>query len=156
MPYTTYLAVNNKYLSDAGDKVGFTSSGDALANMESAERIIRARLNGFIDPTYMATWVDDTTTPELIQEIAAKLTAAFRYRQRASEDLPDGVAGYAQTLYVEAMDMLAAIINGKLDIVEGGLVLSEAGHLNESHFYPNDTVQDWDYDGVKFRMGAVF
>src|SRR5437879_4762406 len=110
MSYTVYTDINNKYLSDAGDKVAFTSSGDASPLIQSAERIIRARLSGFIDIGYQATWVDTTTTPELIQEIAAKLAAALRYRQRASEDSPDRVSPYAQTLYDEAMANLQAIV----------------------------------------------
>ena len=156
MSYTDYASVNNKYLGDTGDKAAFTSSGDAAPLIESAERIIRARLSGFIDPAYQATWLDTNTTPEIIQEIAARLTAALRYRQRSSEDVPGEPNSYAQTLYNEAMDMLTAIVDGKLDIIEVGLVLADSAQRSVLHFYPNDTVQDTDPDSIKFRIGQVF
>ena len=156
MSYTVYTDVNNKYLGDVGDKAAFTSSNDAAPLIQSAERIIRASLSGFIDPTYQATWVDTTTTPEIIQEIAAMLAAALRYRQRASEDAPDEASSYAQVLYDEAMAMLRSIVNGDMDITEVGLVLASTANMNELHFYPNDSVCDSDPDGVKFQMGAVW
>jgi hypothetical protein len=152
--YTVYTDVNSKYLSDAGDKVAFTSSGDATAQIDSAGRIIRARLASFIDSTYMSTWQDTTNTPEIIQEIAAKLAAALQYRRRASEDTPDQVSPYAQTLYDEAFADLKAIQDGDMDIVDVGLVLTGTGSgLSELHFYPNDSVDDFDPDGVKFEIG---
>ena len=153
MSYTTYTDVNNKYLSDAGDKVAFTSSGDAAPLIQSAERIIRARLSGFIDPAYQATWVDITTTPEIIQEIAARLAGSLQYRKRASEDAPDAPSTYAQTLYNEGLAMLDAIVAGNLDITEVGLVLANTSAMSELHFYPNDTAIDTD-DDVKFKMGV--
>ncbi len=156
--YTVYTDCNSKYLSDIGDKVAFTSSGDAAPLIESAGRIIRARLGSFIDSAYMSTWQDTTTTPELIQEIAAKLAAALQYRRRASEDSPDAVSAYAQQLYDEAMASLQCILDGDLEIIDVGLVLTGSGgsRLSELHFYPNDTVQDQDPDGVKFQIGQRF
>lgn len=156
MSYVTYTTVNSKYLSDVGDKAAFKSSTDAAPQIESAERIIRGRLSGFIDPAYQASWVDPTTTPEIIQEIAAKLAAAFRYRAAASEDSPDSVSAYAQTLYDEALADLKAIVDGEMDIVEVGLVLANTAAMSELHFYPNDSVDDNDPDGVKFEMGMKF
>jgi hypothetical protein len=156
--YTVYTDVNTKYLGDVGDKVAFTSSGDAAPQIESAGRIIRARLGSFIDATYMSTWIDTTSTPEFIQEIAAKLAAALQYRRRASEDVPDAVSAYAQQLYDEAMADLQCILDGDVEIVEVGLVTTGTGgsRLSELHFYPNDTVCDPDPDGVKFEIGMRF
>lgn len=155
--YTVYTDVNNKYLGDIGDKVAFTSAGDAVPQIESAGRIIRARLASFIDSSYMSTWTDTTNTPEIIQEIAAKLAAALQYRRRSSEDVADQVSTYAQTLYDEALADLQGIIDGEIDITDVGLVLSGTGSgLSELHFYPNDTVQDSDPDGVKFQIGMKF
>lgn len=153
MSYTVYTDVNSKYLGDVGDKAAFVSSNDAAPLIQSAERIIRASLSGFIDPTYQASWVDTTTTPEIVQEIAAKLAAALRYRQKASEDAPDTTSSYAQTLYDEAIGMLRGIVDGSLDITEVGLILAGTGSLSELHFYPNDTAIDTE-DDVKFRIGA--
>lgn len=155
MSYTIYTDVNNKYLGDIGDKAAFTSTMDAAPQMQSAERIIRARLSGFIDPAYQATWLDVNTTPEIIQEIAAKLTAALRYRERTSEDAVE-VSAYAQTLYDEAMADLKAIVDGDLDIVEAGLVLADTAAMSQLHFYPNDSIEEGDPDDVKFRIGQVF
>lgn len=153
MSYTVYTDVNAKYLSDAGDKVSFTSSNDAIPQIQSAERIVRAQLSGFIDPTYLATWSDTTTTPEIIQEITAKLAAALRYRARASEDNPDEAHSYAQTLYDEAIGMLRDIVNGDMDIIEVGLILADTAAMSQLHFYPNDTAIGTE-DDVIFRIGA--
>ena len=154
MPYTVYTDANSKYLSDAGDKVAFTSSGDAAPLIESAERIIRARLSGFIDKAYQATWVDTSTTPEIIQEIAAKLAAALQYRRRASEDATE-TDSYAQTLYNEAIADLQCIVDGDIDITEDGLVLADTANISQLNFYPNDLAIGTE-DDVKFSIGMQF
>lgn len=126
------------------DKIQVDSARYTLLELD-AQRIVRGYLAGYIDAATIATWVDPSSTPELIRAIAGRLVAAFYYRERYSEDSLDDPQ-FAIVKYQEAIAWLVAIQMGTMDIgttVDGGLT------LEESDFYPNDTVTD---EGPFFTM----
>lgn len=114
-----------------------------------ADRLIRAQLAGVFTPVVVATWVDPSTTPELIRSISGRLAAAYLIRNLYSEE-GNAVPEYATELYVEGVGMLAAIRSGNLTVVDGaGVPITEA--TSDISFWPNDTT-----DGPYFTMNQQF
>jgi len=116
-----------------------------------AVRFIRSKLTGTFATTILATWLDPTTTPDVIRAIAGRLIAAKWYAEIYAED-SDEDAKYAQRLYDEAMMMLQQIIDGNLIVIDPGTgdpVEGDTGQLTETSFWPND-------DNPKFTMDMEF
>ena len=120
------------------------STGDMTLEEDSAERIIRGFLAGKVDSTELNSWVDTTTTPEMIREIAGQFVAAFRYRRLYAENVIEASDNtYGQRMYDEAMEKLMGVANGTIqlfDIPSPSLVNSDS-ELTGAHFYPDDTTQ---------------
>ncbi len=149
MPLLATLENINSYLPQ--DKVVADSTNTDDVGI-AAERVIKGYLSGIFAPIVLAGWIDDTTTPQVIQDIYSKLIAAFLYRKYYSEDIPEA-APYAQELYKEAMTMIT-------DVRAGTLVISEvdAEFVNTSieftnlDFLPNDATTP----GAQFTMSMEF
>lgn len=132
------------------DKIEATEGNEETDRaLLDSERLIRGHLAGVFSPTELASWADPATTPELIRAIAGRLTAAFFYRLRYSEDTFQ-VPEYAQTLYQEAMDLLMQIKTGDVELEEvtEGTQIQVPG---SSFFWPNDTTSP-----PKFTMDAEY
>jgi hypothetical protein len=120
------------------------SSGDMALEEDSAERIIRGFLAGKVNSVELNSWVDPTSTPEMIREIAGQFVAAFRYRRLYSENVTEASdITYGQRMYDEAMAKLLGIASGEIqlaDIPSPSLMNSDS-ELTGAHFYPNDLTQ---------------
>lgn len=162
--FATYQDAN-KFLD--GTTVAFTDASDAAPEQTSAEQLIRAYLTNRVPTATLATWDISTpsSVPMLIQEIAGRLMAAFRYRRLMSQNAPD-VSPYAQRLYNEALSYLDGIISGRLSIPEVPPdQILDTDHLLNVMYYPNDSTTDpypimpnpdGTQNGYKFSMGAIF
>lgn len=118
-----------------------TDSTDISGYQLTVERTIKAYLTGTYTPATLALWSSPSTTPAIIREVAGKLIAGLRYRDRTSEEEPGGIPedNYGQRLYNEAMDMLRAVRNGDMSLVDvttGALVATDVG-VGPSYF-PGD------------------
>src|SRR5688572_19326559 len=91
----------------------------ALIQVDTA-RLIRSMLSGTFTAVQLAVWVSPATTPDLIRGIAGRLIAAKHYATRYAEDSDEST--YAQSLYNEAIAMLADIRNGNLIVVGSDMV----------------------------------
>lgn len=114
--------------------------GDTDEEQLEAYRLIKSQLWGVFTPVTLASWVDPVTTPPLIQSIAGRLIAAYVYRKAYSEDVTD-VPQYAQTLYDEAVAMLAQIRAGQVTVLDssGNPIDTNADTMSADDFYPNDS-----------------
>ena len=119
----------NRFLD--GNKVSVSNTDD-VDEIRDAEAIIRASLSGVIDSSVMALWLTPSATPEIIRSIAGRLCAAMRYAKLVSED-SEQLSSFAQSLYDQAMSMLAKIQNGTLIIPE--LATTELS-FDENNYYP--------------------
>lgn len=119
------------------------------------ETEIIARLNSVYNTT---TWVDSTTTPEVVKVIIAKTYVAWFYDRQYSENQTDG-NDYAALLRQNAEMLMTGLIDGTIDIPGATPVGSGLG----PSYYPNDassalepTPDDPSLGPSKFSMGKVF
>ena len=110
----------------------------------------------------ISTWVDENTTPKIVQTAIAKMYAATFYDRAYSEDVSKADSSYVARLLANSAMIVTGIITGSIIIVE-----LPPGVGGESPiFYPNDnsSIQDpRDNDGADtslgpaaFSMGQVF
>lgn len=131
------------------DKIQVNDSNSQKQNLQ-ATRIIKGQLTSIFDPIVLASWADPSTTPELIREIAGRLTAAFLYASIYSEESGGEVSAYAQWLYNGAIADLAQIVSGNLVVADdNGNPVDPAGSGLLSFFPDNTTVP-------LFTVGDVF
>lgn len=142
----------NKYLPT--DKIAVTDLDDDDQQL-AAERIIKGHLGGVFLPATLAGWDTPTNTPGLIREIAGRIIAALRYRQRASHEIGDNEPSkYAQQLYLEAMADLRGIMDGSIVLVDVTTENQPVGTLDMTtdDFAPNDASAS----PAVFRMDLTF
>jgi hypothetical protein len=123
---------------------------DLLAHLEGE---ILARISNVVDTS---TWVDELTTPALVQTIITKMYVSWLYDRQYSEDLDQGNA-YAARLMLNAETLIEGIIDGTI-VIPG--TDTDAGL---PAFYPNDassaqepTDADPSLGPNKFSMGTTF
>ena len=130
-----------------------TNSSDITGYQLSTERIIKGYLVGIFTASTMAAWTTPDTTPQIIREVAARMIAGYRYRDRTSEETPGAIEelSYGQRLYNEAMAMLNDIRSGQLDVIDvnGSTVIDTSGTSEIAGFPDNTTAPT-------FTMGATF
>lgn len=136
MPFASLTDVN-KHLPD--DKF-YAQDADIINPGIYADRLIRSRLGGIVDPAVIALWVDPTTTPEIIREVSGLLVAAKLYAESAAEDEADGSA-YAQDLYNQAIGILDEIREG-ISVIIGVDQIQIDTTTIEGSFWPNNTTQE--------------
>ena len=137
MPYANLEDVNTHLPADKAQ----ASDTDIVNLNVDAQRTIRARLASVFDlDSVINLWVNPTTTPEAIRQIAGKLIAAKFYANLVAEDDANG-SKFAQDLYNEAIQEINDIRNGDTVVVgvDGNEIASDV--LSETSFYPNDTTQ---------------
>lgn len=130
-----------------------TNSSDIAGYQLSTERIIKGYLVGIFTASTMAAWTTPDTTPQIIREVAARMIAGYRYRDRTSEETPGAIEelSYGQRLYNEAMAMLNDVRSGQLDVigVDGSTVIDTSSTSEIAGFPDNTTTPT-------FTMGATF
>lgn len=121
-----------------------------LAHIENE---VIGRLNSAFDTS---TWVDDVTTPVLVQTIISKMYVAWLYDRQYSEDIEQG-SNYADRLKANAETLTMGLLDGTIEIpgipdVAGSPV-----------FYPTDassaqppTFDDPSLGPAAFSMGQRF
>lgn len=129
-----------------------TDAGDIAGYQLSVERIVKGYLVGIFTASTMAAWTTPTTTPQIIREVAARMIAGYRYRDRTSEETPGGIeeTTYGQRLYNEAMMMLNDIRAGNLDVIGTDEVLIDTSSTSDIAGFPDNTTTP------TFTMGAIF
>jgi hypothetical protein len=129
-----------------------TVGSDVDGYQLSVERMVKGYLVGIFTPATLATWDTPTNTPVAIREIAGKLIAGLRYRNRTSEENAVGVEdiNYGQRLYNEAMSALNDIRMGNLSLVDvtSGEVITTDDAVGPQ-FFPSD-------NAPMFTIGAQF
>jgi hypothetical protein len=80
------------------------------------------------------TWVDESTTPVLVQSIIGMYYVAWYYQRTYAEDT--GTATYADRLLRWAQMLINGILNGNTVLVD--VVTPATGDRSEPAFYPND------------------
>ena len=135
MAFASLIDVN-KHLPD--DKY-IAQDADIVDPGIYADRLIRARLGGIVDPAIILTWVDPSTTPEIVREVSGLLVAAKLYGEASAEDEADGSA-YAQSLYDQAIGILDEIREGISVIIGVDEIPIDTTSI-EGSFWPNNTTQ---------------
>lgn len=124
------------------DKLNIDDIPDDKANMQrDAERIIVAKLAGFLESTTINSWTTPEDTPDIIRAIGGRLAASLIYRVRYSEDALDDPE-FASFKYNEAMSMLEGIIEGNIVIVDpdtGEPITDPTSDFTNEFFTPNST-----------------
>jgi hypothetical protein len=114
---------------------------------------------GALDTRYdIAVWVDEASTPDLIQSVLAMLIAAWEYDRAVGEDDGEGQS-YASRLERRAMQLLGALADGS--IVVPGVIQQD---IEGPAFFPTDdstTLFDSDPHNpdatpMAFSMNKVF
>ena len=122
-----------------------------LAMIESE---VIARISSAADTS---TWVNDSTTPLLVQVAIAKKFISWAYRRQYSESITEDDAAYAALLDANAELIILGIIDGTIEIPG---VTPTSGF---PAFYPTDassamlpTYEDPSLGPNKFSMGTTF
>jgi hypothetical protein len=107
-----------------------------------------------------ASWVDETTTPQLVRSILAMQYVAWKYDAAYSVDDEEG-SNYAALLRQTSENNMLALLSGVITLPD--IVSEVAGTIGQPSFFPNDlstaTAPSWDFpaDGPEaFNMGQVF
>lgn len=114
---------------------------------------------------YVPSWVDSTTTPEIVQQVIAMFYAGWYYDRQFSEMVTnEAQISYGATLRAWAQALLQNIITGSISIVE----IQPNKPAVAPVFYPNDQSSTWQawanntdcndksLGPAKFGMGMVF
>jgi hypothetical protein len=126
----------------------------ALENQVSVQ--VLAQLQGVYDTS---TWINDSTTPELVRSIISMFYCSWYY-DRAYGDDDAGAASYSRRLRENAEALLAAIVSGTLDLP---LDTTTPLGVGQPGFFPNDassancpTSDNPSDGGPAFLMGVLF
>jgi hypothetical protein len=118
-----------------------------------------------LHPAYdTSTWVDEATTPKLVQSIISMYYVAWEYQRTYAEDT--GTATYADRLLRWAQMLINGILNGNTILTDVPVGSTTYG---QPSFYPNDAssatdphdldITDPERNSVGpayFTMGQVF
>lgn len=106
--------------------------------------------------TNTSTWLNDTTTPKIVQTIISKLYVAWLYDRQYSEDISEG-SNYADRLKANAEMLMTGLIEGTIELPG---VVDVSG---SPAFYPTDassasfpTFDDPSLGPAAFSMGKMF
>ena len=125
---------------------------------EQIEEYVLSRVEG----TYTtSTWVDKDTTPDLVRQVIAALTAALILRKAYSDQ--DDQIPYADKLEAMGEARLSQINEGKLVLTIGDVVVTSAqgdaaGTAAGPVFYPTETerLDSESPHRIAFEMGQEF
>lgn len=130
---------------------------DLLTHVETE---ILARLSIQVDSATIASWVDPSTTPDLIRTIIAKKYGAWVYQRQYSEDVGTTDNTYADKLDANAEMLISGILDGSITII------GYTQDITTITFYPTDassttdaallSPDDTSLGPASFSMGSVF
>lgn len=99
----------------------------------------------------VSTWVDFSTTPQLVKSVISAQVAAIRYRKHYADQLDELL--YADWLDEWAMKCLEGIVSGTIPLIDiPADELLDAQLAAGASFYPDDSTTP----GPKFQMDQVF
>lgn len=124
---------------------------DAGVEAFATSKVI-GRLAGAFETT---TWVDPSTTPQLVKQLIAMLYAAATYRKSYSEDLEgDGVGlNWAEWLEQSVEGYLNMVFTGEITLTDPEIDITGT-NVGLPSFYPTDLSSVT--EPPKFTMGAKF
>jgi hypothetical protein len=135
-----------------GSKLSVTAL-DIDLESQISEEVLR-RLDSGFDVT---GWTSETTTPNLVRVIIAKMYIAWLYDRQYSEDIEAG-SNYADRLKANAELLMAGLLDGTIELP--GV---DAGTSGTAVFYPTDassalepTSDDLSLGPAAFSMGMRF
>lgn len=144
-------------------KANLTSLDPVLEN-EWATYVLGRLADTYLDPSFgIQTWVDTTTTPQLVKMAIAMFYAGWFYDRQFSEE-DTGTTSYGAELRTNAELLLEGIISGSILLVE--LLPHQAA--TAPTFYPTDVSStsqalaintdpdDMSLGPPKFGMSKVF
>jgi hypothetical protein len=139
------------------------SSVDATWEGQISSEVLGRLAQTFTQPV-VATWVDTTTTPAVVQQIIAMFYAGWFYDRAFSEVVTDeSQTSYGATLRAWAQKLLDDVITGSVELAD---VPTEPN--SGPAFYPTDASSTWEawrantdwndksLGPAKFGMGQVF
>jgi hypothetical protein len=131
----THIEVEDAQSFLEGTKANLSSLDDVLEN-ELSVYVLGRLSDVYSDPaTGTTTWIDSTTTPELVKMIIAMEYAGYYYNRQYSEVISDDNGkSYGDMLIMRAETMLAGVISGSILLAE----VPTGSPLNEPVFYPTD------------------
>lgn len=119
----------------------------------TARNVVLGALSSRYDIT---TWLDAATTPSQARQIMSMLVAGWTYQRQYSQDLAIDGTNWGVRLEKMAMNLLAAIMDEKVDLMGDTAITAEASSTGPT-FYPTDAQEiDDSGEGRKFTMGSVF
>jgi hypothetical protein len=144
-------------------KANLTSLDTTLEN-EWATYVLGRLADTYLDPIFgIQTWIDTTTTPQLVKMAIAMLYAGWYYDRQFSEE-DTGTTSYGAELRANAELLIEGIISGSILLVELLPYMAETAPV----FYPTDAssttdalLENTDCDDnslgpPKFGMSKVF
>lgn len=127
------------------------NTDDELPEEPIMSEFVLARLASRLD---VSTWIDESTTPELVRYIIGMLVAAMRYNKYYSETADDGGNPYADKLEAMAENLIVGILEGDIIIIGVPNAVSSTGTIA---FYPTDIVGlEFPEEARRFSMGKIF
>lgn len=125
-----------------------------LEHLDQIETEILATIGNIYDTS---TWLDNVTTPRLVQVIIAKMYTSWLYAKFYSENQSESNE-YANNVRDNAEMLMAGILDGTIEIP--GI---EPINPQVASFYPNDlsssqlpSADDYSLGPAKFSIGKVF
>lgn len=117
---------------------------------ETARAVVFSGLEARFDTT---SWVDESTTPQLVQVVIALLVAAWTYQRLVGEDVNEG-DNYGATLEQRAHTLLKGILDSVIDVgVEPDPDLVAGRSVS---FFPTDDEDEDEDFQRRFTIGQVF
>jgi hypothetical protein len=136
---------------------------DAVLESEFATYVLGRLADTYLDPAFgVQTWVDPTTTPQLVRMAIAMLYAGWFYDRQFSEE-SEGTT-YGQMLKTDAEVLIEGIVSGSILLME----LQPNQAETAPTFYPTDASSttdalinntnpdDMSLGPAKFGMSQVF
>jgi hypothetical protein len=111
-------------------KLPFSVLDTALLNQVEIQVIARLQSCG-IDAALIATWVDVSTTPDLVKSIISMMYVAWFYDRQYSEEQTEG-NDYAAMLRNHAQMLLQGVCDGTIEIPEAPTIGGKPA------FFPTD------------------
>lgn len=153
MAFITFEKANS-FLDE--NKVRFDSAEDLAPELDRAEALIKSRLSS-VYPTTYTTWVTPSTTPDLIQDVAGALCAAWRYAKMYSEESVTQ-SSFGNMLERRALEVLDGIASGAYVLQDG--TETPQTQVGSGDMWPNDIVSEdeesEDYSPRAFWMTMEF
>lgn len=116
----------------------------------TAQQIVFSAIPTEYDTTL---WVDDDTTPQLIQRIISMFVAAWIWKRAAEGGVDLDSTTWGVQLEEMAYRLLGQVADGTM-VIPGGTTYDSA--TGQPSFYPTDAEEEVEGQERKFSMGTTF